>query len=273
LGFIMTGLEVLTAVFAIGMAMSVIMTLAWIAQQSTGNSGWVDTTWSFGVGLCGVVAALVTSSDEDLHSRQILVACFAGLWAARLGFHIASRSLRVANDPRYAEMVKEWGADARRRMFLFLQIQASVSIPLILAMFLAAHRPGVGLTLADGLAIAVMVIAVAGEAISDWQLRRFKADPAGNGGIMDTGMWRWSRHPNYFFEVVGWLAYPLVAIDWSGGYLWGWLTLTAPVCMYWLLVYVSGIPPLEQHMLRSRGDAFRAYQRRTNAFFLGPPRS
>jgi steroid 5-alpha reductase family enzyme len=268
----MTGLEVLTATFTIGLAMSVIMTLAWVAQQSTGNSGWVDTIWSFGVGLCGVVAALITSPDENLQLRQILVACFAGIWAARLGLHIASRSMRVANDPRYAELIKGWGADARRRMFWFLQIQAAVSIPLILVMFLAAHRPGVGLTLADGLAIAVMVIAVAGEAVADWQLRRFKADATGNGGVIDTGLWRWSRHPNYFFEVVGWVAYPLVAIDWSGGYLWGWLALMAPACMYWLLVYVSGIPPLEKHMLRSRGDVFRAYQRRTNAFFLGPPR-
>lgn len=271
--FTMSGLDVLIAVFAIGMAMSVIMTLAWIAQQSTRNSGWVDTIWSFGVGLCGVATALVASPDEYLQPRQILVACFAGVWAARLGFHIAGRSMRVANDPRYAELIKGWGAHATRRMFWFLQIQALVSIPLILAMFLAAHRPGAGLTPADGLAIGVMVIAVGGEAVADWQLRRFKGDPAGNGGIMDTGLWRWSRHPNYFFEAVGWLAYPIVAIDWSGGYLWGWLALTAPVCMYWLLVYVSGIPPLEQHMLRSRGDAFRAYQRRTNAFFLGQPRS
>jgi steroid 5-alpha reductase family enzyme len=273
LAFTMTGVEVLIAVFAIGLAMSIVMTLAWVAQQSTGNSGWVDTIWSFGVGLCGVTAALVTWQGEDLQLRQVLVASFAGLWAARLGFHIASRSMRVANDPRYAKLIKDWGADAARRMFWFLQVQASVSIPLVLAIFLAAHRPGVGLTLADGLAIAVMVIAVAGEAVADLQLRRFKTNSAGSGGILDTGLWRWSRHPNYFFEALGWLAYPIVAIDWSGAYAWGWLTLAAPACMYWLLVHVSGIPHLEQHMLRSRGDAFRAYQRRTNAFFLGPPRS
>ena len=269
----MTALEVLTAAFAIGMAMSVIMTLAWIVQQSTGNSGWVDTIWSFGVGLCGAATALVTSPNEDLQLRQILVACFAGLWALRLGLHIASRSMRVANDPRYAELIRGWGADAARRMFWFLQIQALVSIPLILAMFLAAHRPGVGLTLSDGLAILVMVISIIGEGIADWQLRRFKAGATGKGDVLDTGLWRWSRHPNYFFETLGWLAYPMIAIELSGAYAWGWLALAAPACMYWLLVYVSGIPPLEQHMLRSRGEIFRAYQRRTNAFFLGPPKS
>lgn len=266
----MTAFGVLTAVFAIGMAMSVIMTLAWIAQQRTGNSGWVDTIWSFGVGLCGVAAALVAAPDEGLQLRQMLVAGFAGLWALRLGSYIASRSMRVGNDPRYAELIKGWGKDAARRMFWFLQVQALVGVPLILAMFLAAHRPGVGLALADGLAVVVMAIAVAGEGVADWQLRRFKADPANKNDVMDTGLWRWSRHPNYFFETAGWLAYPIIAIDWSGDDLWGWLALIAPMCMYWLLVDVSGIPPLEQHMLRTRGDVFRAYQRRTNAFILGP---
>ncbi len=158
-------------------------------------------------------------------------------------------------------------------MFWFLQIQALVSIPLILAMFLAAHRPGVGLTLADGLAVVVMAIGIVGEGVADWQLQRFKAGATGKGDVLDTGLWRWSRHPNYFFETVGWLAYPIVAIELSGAYAWGWLALAAPATMYWLLVHVSGIPPLEQHMLRSRGEAFRTYQRRTNAFFLGPPRT
>lgn len=269
----MTALEVLAAALAIGMAMSMIMATTWIVQQRTGNSGWVDTIWSFGVGLCGAVAALVMAPNGDLQTRQILVACFAGLWGLRLGLHIASRSMHVANDPRYAELIEGWGADAGRRMFWFLQIQALVSIPLILAMFLAAHRPSVGLTLADGLAVGVMVIAVAGEGIADWQLRRFKANSTGSGRVLDTGLWRWSRHPNYFFDAVGWLAYPIIAIDWSGAYPWGWLTLAAPACMYWLLVHVSGIPPLERHMVRSRGDVYRAYQRRTNAFFPGPLRS
>lgn len=269
----MTALTVLTAVFAIGMAMSIIMTLAWIVQQRTGNSGWVDTIWSLGVGLCGVMAALVTAPDEGLQLRQILVACLAGLWALRLALHIATRSMRIANDPRYAELIRGWGANAARHMFRFLEIQALASIPLILAMFLAAHRPGVGLTLTDGLAVVVILIAVAGEGLADRQLRHFKADPANKGGVIDTGLWRWSRHPNYFFEALGWLGYPIIAIDLSGAYAWDWLALAAPTCMYWLLVYVSGIPPLEQHMLRSRGDAFRAYQRRTNAFFLGPPKS
>ncbi len=111
---------------------------------------------------------------------------------------------------------------------------------------------------------------VVGEAIADYQLRRFKTDMANRNSVCDTGLWRWSRHPNYFFEWLCWLAYPLIAIDLSGHNRYGWLALLAPACMYWVLVFVSGIPPLEEHMLRSRGETFRDYQARTRAFFPLP---
>jgi hypothetical protein len=112
----------------------------------------------------------------------------------------------------------------------------------------------------------------AGEGVADAQLRRFRADPGHRDSICNVGLWGWSRHPNYFFEWFGWLAYVLFAIDFSGLYPWGFITIAGPLCMYWLLVHVSGIPPLEEHMLERRREAFRAYQARTNAFFPAPPR-
>lgn len=267
----MTVFEFLAALIAMSVALSAIMMVAWLIQQRSGNSGWVDTIWTFGIGLTGAAGAIVSTGGE-WQARQILVASFAAIWALRLGVHIASRSAKVANDPRYAEKIKAWGSDAPRQMFWFLQIQALVGIPLVMSMFVAAHRPGSGLNLRDAVAILAMAIAVYGEGLADWQLNRFKSNPANKGGINDIGLWKWSRHPNYFFEALGWLAYPLIAIDLTGQYAWGFLALAGPACMYWLLVYVSGIPPLEEHMLRSRGEAFRAYQRRTNAFFPAPPR-
>jgi steroid 5-alpha reductase family enzyme len=90
-----------------------------------------------------------------------------------------------------------------------------------------------------------------------------------SGLVCDAGLWRWSRHPNYFFEWFGWLAYPLIGP--STDYPWGWATLSAPVFMYWILVHVTGIPPLEQQMLRSRGARYRDYQSRTSMFFPRPP--
>ena len=131
-------------------------------------------------------------------------------------------------------------------------------------------RRGQNLGLQDFLGIALLVGALAGEAVSDWQLRRFKSDPANRGRICETGLWSLSRHPNYFFEWLCWLSYPLIAIDLSPANSLGWITLLAPACMYWVLVHVSGVPPLEAHMLRTRGEQFRALQARTRAFFPFP---
>lgn len=268
----MTSLQAIAALIVIAAALSAIMGGAWLIWRQTANSGWVDTMWTFGLGVVGIVGALAPIGTP-WQPRQILVAVFAALWAARLGLHIATRTAKIADDPRYADLIKGWGADAPRQMFILLQKQALVSIPLAFAMFLAAHHPAAGLTVSDALAILVMAIAIAGEGLADWQLRTFKSNPANKGGINDIGLWRYSRHPNYFFETLGWLAYPLLAVDVTGVYPWGFAALLAPACMYWLLVYVSGIPPLEQHMLRTRGDKFRAYRRRTNAFFPGPVRN
>ena len=268
----MTSLYAIAALIVIAAALSVIMGGAWMAWRRTGNSGWVDTVWTFGLGLTGAVSALVSIDGGPTQPRQIIVALFAALWAARLGLHIATRTTKITDDPRYADMIKGWGSAAPRQMFSLLQKQALVSIPLCFAMFLAAHNPAAGFEMRDALAVLIMAIAIAGEGLSDWQLQTFKANPANKGGINDVGLWRFSRHPNYFFETFGWLAYPVLAIDLTGVYPWGFAALAAPACMYWLLVYVSGIPPLEQHMLRTRGDRFRAYQRRTNAFFPGPVR-
>jgi len=128
------------------------------------------------------------------------------------------------------------------------------------------------LSIADGLGALILAIAIAGEGIADAQLRQFKSLAANRGRVCDVGLWRWSRHPNYFFEWLVWLAYPVIAIDLTGAYAWGWLALLAPAFMYWLLVYVSGIPPLEAAMLRSRGQLYKAYQARTHAFIPMPPR-
>jgi len=265
----MSALHFLAALLAIASALCVIMAGAWLVQQRTGNSGWVDTIWTFGLGAVGAVSALVPL--DGIGSRQIIAALMIAIWAGRLGLHIAQRSRGITDDPRYAEMARGWGSDASRQMFWLLQKQAWVTIPLALAVFLAAHNPAPLLRPQDIAALLVIAVAIVGEAVADSQLRAFAADPANKGRVCDAGLWSWSRHPNYFFEWFGWLAYPLLAIDMSGSYGWGWLALLAPACMYWLLVYVSGIPPLEAHMLRSRGQAFRDYQARTSTFFPLPP--
>ena len=256
------------------LALSVLMAGAWLVQQRTGNSGWVDTIWTFAVGLVGAGSALWPIAGGGPNARQWLVAALVALWSVRLGTHIAVRTRGITDDPRYAAFAAEWGLNAPRRMFIFLQNQALGSIPLVFAIFVAAHVPGEGLRFRDCLAALVLLVAIIGEAIADSELKRFRETPGHHGQVCDVGLWRWSRHPNYFFQWLGWLAYPLIAIspDYPPTYLWGWASLLAPAFMYWILVYVTGIPPLEAQMLRSRGERYREYQSRTSIFFPLPPR-
>ena len=260
----------LVAFVTIGIALSVLMAGAWVVQQRTGNSGWVDTIWTFSVGLVGAASALSPSGDAALNARQWLVAALVAIWSLRLGTHIAVRTSGITDDPRYAAFAKEWGLGAPRRMFLFLQNQALGSIPLVFAIFVAAHFPGDVLRWRDCLAALVLLAGIIGEAIADSELKQFRETPGRHGQVCDVGLWRWSRHPNYFFQWLGWLAYPLIAI--SPDYGWGWASLLAPVFMYWILVHVTGVPPLEEQMLRSRGERYRDYQSRTSTFFPLPPR-
>lgn len=253
--------------------MSAAMALAWVVQQRSGQSGWVDAFWTFAVGIAGVACALAALLVYHESLRPLIVAIFAAIWSLRLGWHIVIRTRGADDDPRYAKMREDWGEDASKRMFVLLQIQALVSVPLVLAIAVAAWNaervPGIQ----DALAALLLIVAIGGEAIADAQVRAFARDPSNRGKVCKSGLWRWSRHPNYFFEWLVWLAYPVFAINMDASYGWGWLALAAPVCMYWLLTRVSGIPLLEDHMVRKYGDLYLNYQRTTNAFFPMPPSS
>jgi steroid 5-alpha reductase family enzyme len=260
-------------VLAAAALLSATMAVAWAVQQRSGNSGWIDVFWTFGTGAAGCLLALFPiEAGDGPNSRQLLAAVFVAVWSLRLGWHIVLRTRASTDDPRYRDIMDGWGSQASRKLLGHLQIQALVGLLLAYCVMLAAHNPTEHLRLQDYAAIALFVVGVLGEALADWQLRRFKQDPANRGRICDTGLWSWSRHPNYFCEWLCWLAYPLLAIDLSGNYAIGCVALLAPLCMYWLLMHVSGIPPLEAHMMRTRKSLFESYKARTSAFFPRPPR-
>jgi steroid 5-alpha reductase family enzyme len=239
------------------------MTAAWIIVVQTEKTGWVDVFWSYAVGVAGIAAALFPVGEvEPFSSRRWLVAAIVAVWALRLGTHILFRTLKGGDDPRYAQLRQDWGACYRGRLLGLLLIQAAVGFVLALCVLIAAHNPE-PLGLWDGLGVLVALAAVVGEGISDAQLTAFKRHPSNKGRVCDSGLWSLSRHPNYFFEWLAWVAYPVIAIgSWSA-----LAACAAPVLMYWLLVKVSGIPPLEAHMLHSRPEAFRAYQHRVRPFW------
>jgi steroid 5-alpha reductase family enzyme len=262
-------MNLVLSIAALAAFLSAAMAFAWRVTESGGRSGWIDAIWTFATGLASVAAALWGAAPGAL--RPALVAVLAAVWSLRLGLHIVARTTRGGDDPRYRQLRAEWGDRASGRLFLFLQAQAAAGLMLAFSVAIAAHRPGAGPDLRDMIGIALFVAALAGEAASDQQLAQFAADVRNRGKICDVGLWSVSRHPNYFFEWLVWVAFAAVAFD-PAVYPSGWLALAAPALMYALLVHVSGIPPLEAHMLRSRGDAFRAYQARVNAFWPGPPR-
>lgn len=250
-----------------------VMSLAWGIQRATGQGAWVDALWTFGVGAAGLLVALWPLSAGEIQFRQGAVAGLVALWSLRLGGHLVERALKGAADERYEALKRQWGDKAQGRLFVFLMLQAAAGALLVVSLLVAARNPAPGPSPMDLLGVLVMLVALGGEATADRQLASFKANPANRGRICDTGLWAWSRHPNYFFEWLGWCAWPLLAIDLTGQWPWGWLALTAPVYIYWLLTRVSGVPPLEAHMRRTRPEAFADYAARTSRFFPRPPKS
>jgi steroid 5-alpha reductase family enzyme len=246
----------------VAIGLSAIMTLAWIVQRLTDNAGAAAT-----------LLALTPIADAPIPGfQQALVAILPLIWSLRLGVHLFRRVWNGADeDVRYADFRAEWGAHFQARMWRFLQIQALAGFVLALVAFAAARNHAPGRILYDIAGVALFAAAFAGETLADRQLRQFKSDPANRGGICRIGLWAWSRHPNFFFEWLGWCAYPFLAFDPSFHSFWWLLALAGPAQMYWLLVHVSGIPPIERLMLKSRGEAFRAYQATTSAFLPLPP--
>jgi len=267
-----TGLA-LTAALA-----TVVMAVAWLIAIATGRFSWVDAIWSFAVGGCGTVTVLAipAATGETIGPRRILIASLATWWSLRLGLHLARRSLAGGNDPRYVQLQSDWGRSFPGRLFWFLQVQAAIAWALAFSLGIAAGRPTPTFDLGDWFGLAIAALAIAGEHIADRQLAHFRAaagdQTEGYQRTCSNGLWSLSRHPNYFCEWLFWVGIAVIGFDVSGAYHWGWLGSIAPALMYWLLVHVSGIPPLEDHMLRSRGQGYRSYRGNVNAFWPWPRR-
>jgi steroid 5-alpha reductase family enzyme len=267
-----TAMIFLIAASVIGL--SIAMAAAWLLQRLTGNGGWADAVWTLATGAAGVACALSPVGGRPPGPRAWLVAALAGCWALRLGLHLVIRSAGATReDARYAAIRSQWGRAFEARLFGVLQIQALAAAFLVAAVLVAARNPAPYLRWQDGLGAALLAVAVIGEGVADSQLRRFKAYPPNREAICDVGLWSWSRHPNYFFEWIGWLAYPVIAIDLTGAWPWGWIALAAPVLMFALLRFGSGVPPTEAAMAASRGAAFARYRARVSPFFPLPPKA
>ncbi|WP_144112969.1 DUF1295 domain-containing protein [Paraburkholderia sp. BCC1886] len=241
-----------------------IFSAVWAWQLKTENAGMVDPVWAYSLGLVAVLYAALGTGDPLARGLSAL----GGLvWGARLGTHLWKRNYGKPEDARYHRFREQWGDKAASKMFWFFQAQVVISMLLSIAFLVPSYRsttPAPGWAL---LAVALWVVSVAGEGIADRQLERFKQDPASHGQVCRVGLWRYSRHPNYFFECVHWLAYIALSI----GTPWGWFTLLPPLLMAFLLLKLSGIPMLEESMAKRR-PGYAEYMRTTSALIPWPPR-
>ena len=252
-------------------AMAVVMSAGWATQRAAGNGGWTDVFWTYGTGATCALAALAPFGGHGLPTwRQALVAALVAVWALRLGTYVAVRVAGGPEDARYAELRKEWGAAFQGRMFGLLIVQAPATALLAVSVLLAAREPSPELRWVDLAGAVILVAAIVGEGLADRQMKAFKADPAHKGAVCDTGLWAWSRHPNYLFEALGWVAYPVIALQ--PAHPRTWASLAAPVVMFVILRFLTGVPPLEAAMVKSKGDAYRRYQARVAAFLPRPPK-
>lgn len=265
----MSSLEILLWGWAI---LSLSMLALWAQQIFTRDASYVDVGWCMGIGLMGLFFALMS---EGYAVRHWLIAGLVFAWSARLGIFLLIRLHGEAEDSRYAALREKWGPRAQPLFFLFFQMQAAaavlLTIPLLVLMNEGAPR---GLGWWDFLGAAIILISIGGEWLADRQLSAWRANPANKGKTCRSGLWRFSRHPNYFFEWLHWMAYPIFGIrflDTGEGLLWLWCWLS-PLVMYIFITRITGIPPAERSSLKSRGEDYRRYQRETSAFFPWFPR-
>ena len=236
-------------------------TLAWVLSVKRRDASIADVCWGFGFVLLAWLYCLLAPT---LAVRSGLVAALTTLWGARLSLHICRRNNGKGEDPRYQAMRASHGpAFWWRSLFSVFWLQGVilwfVALPLLVAVRATQPR---GLTSADALGIALFAVGFAFEVVGDSQLARFKAEPANRGRVLDRGLWRYTRHPNYFGDATLWWGFYAIACATPGG----WRTMLSPALMSFLLMRVSGVTLLEAGLKASR-PGYREYIARTSPFF------
>ncbi len=256
--------------------------LVWLVSLARKNVAIVDSVWSLFFLAAGITYASVSAGAHATAAqpanfnimwtwepRTMLVVLLLAIWAARLAIYITARNWGHGEDRRYVAIrARNEPGFAFKSLYLVFLLQALlawiISLPLLGAILSATPQ---ALGLLDVLGIALWAIGLFFETVGDWQLSLFKSDAANRGQVMDRGLWRYTRHPNYFGDFCVWWGFFLIAL--SGG---AWWSIIGPLLMSTLLMRVSGVSLLEKD-IGERRAGYAQYVRRTNAFFPGPRRN
>jgi steroid 5-alpha reductase family enzyme len=247
-------------------SVAVLLALTFGVAIWRGHHSVVDVTWGLGFAVIAVTSLLVSSGHGDT-TRRVLVAALTVLWGLRLAIHIGRRNWGKGEDPRYAELLAK--APGSPNLFAVRKIYLTqgvvmwfVSLPVQAAMYLGSG-PGI----LTWVGTVVFAIGFFFEAVGDWQLSAFKADPDSKGKVMDRGLWHYTRHPNYFGDAcVWWGLYLIAAQQWQGA-----LTILSTVAMTYTLANGTGKPTLEKGMAERR-PGYADYVKNTSGFIPLPPR-
>lgn len=247
----------------LGASFSLVMLLMgalWVVYLFQRNAGIVDIGWGIGFILASWSYFFLGSGD---FWKMAVMTSMVTVWAVRLVSHIYMRYAADKEDPRYTRMRTRWGGDPTDMLFLMMFIFQGVLIIVIsIPFFLVGFGSYSEWTRWEGVGIVIWLAGVAGEAYADSQLTAFNKDPENKGKVCQKGLWRLSRHPNYFFEFVVWIGFFLFALPSYGGVF----AVVSPAVVFLLLTRVSGIPLAEEQSLESKGDLYREYQQTTSSF-------
>jgi steroid 5-alpha reductase family enzyme len=236
------------------------MLVLWLIHLLIRNAAIVDVGWAAGLGILALYYAV---AGPGYSARKWAIASMAGFWGLRLAAYLLfARVIGKPEEGRYVQLRKEWKRKLAVRFLFFFEFQALLDIVLSLPFLLACLDTRAPLGFLEKFGAGIWLVSMTGEAIADQQLHVFKKNPANQGKTCRAGLWKYSRHPNYFFEWLLWVAYAVFAFASP----WGWIGLISPALILYFLFGVTGIPATEAQALKSRGDEYRAYQRTTNSF-------
>ncbi|MBI1277964.1 MAG: DUF1295 domain-containing protein [Anaerolineaceae bacterium] len=248
-------------------AIMIYMTVLWLVSLPMKNSGIVDIFWGPGFALAAWIYFWLT--PDGFQPRKLLMVALVTLWGLRLGWHIGRRNFGHEEDYRYNAWRKANGAIWWwKSFFQVFALQGFlmwlISTPLLVAQY--SPEPTT-LTIFDLLGMLLWLVGFLFEAVGDWQLTRFKTESDNKGKVMRAGLWRYTRHPNYFGDAALWWGYFLIALSVSNGFI----TIFSPILMTVMLMRVSGVALLEKNLKKTKPE-YADYIATTNAFFPGPPR-